>query len=163
MIKSTYHEISWDDHGPVECTGPEFAYHPSRDAPSRLATQHLLGQVMIELHGDTAYTETYFISHNMNARHFYETIEDREIPDDSASNEVQHVTMLLGRYVDRLDKIDSEWRITVRKVVIEWGNEISGPFDRSVMARLHQSQRYPDDIIYHLSELRLPDHLLAKD
>ena len=60
-----------------------------------------------------------------------------------------------------LRKVDGAWRITVRKVLVDWGNEMKGPFDPAVLARLHRSERYPNDIVYHLGDLRLPDSLLG--
>ena len=166
LIRSVYHDNSWDDHGPVKMNGPDFAYRPSRRARSRLATHHMLGQMMIDLEGDTAYAETYFISHNMNARPFYDTLtetpDEWDTRDEEPSTEVRYVTMLLGRYLDRLDKIDSEWRITSRKVLIDWGYERPGPFDPSVLAKFNRSQRYPDDLIYRMHELRVPESAPAE-
>jgi hypothetical protein len=161
LLRSVYHEVSWDDHGPVQCTGPELADLAVFDAPSRLGTQHLLGQMMIELDGDTAYAETYFIAHAMTTRPFLVTLEDHGPLESGSSGEVGSVMVLLGRYVDRLDKVDGAWRITVRKVLVDWGNEMSGPFDPAVLARVHRSQRYPNDIVYHLGDLRLPESLLG--
>ena len=66
-------------------------------------TQHVLGQTVIELDGDSALAETQVISY-----HRVDMVEDeRDI-------------CIGGRYLDRLEKRDGEWRIADRLMLYDW-------------------------------------------
>ncbi len=66
-------------------------------------TQHVIGQSHIELDGDTARAETHVVSYHrvdMGAG-------DRD-------------TCIGGRYLDRMEKRDGEWRIADRVMLYDW-------------------------------------------
>jgi SnoaL-like domain len=66
-------------------------------------TQHVLGQSVIEVEGNFARAETHVISyHRLNMGK-----EDRD-------------TCIGGRYLDRLEKRGSEWRICSRTMLYDW-------------------------------------------
>jgi len=67
-------------------------------------TMHFIGNEYVEVDGDNAYSETYFIS--------YATITDSGT---SASRSRG------GRYLDRFERRDGEWKIPRRLLVDEWG------------------------------------------
>jgi hypothetical protein len=104
MVRSTYWPGAWDNHGVFEGTIDEFVATFESIWPT-LKMQHMLGQHYIEIHGTEANCETYFLAyHRLGA--------------DST------VDMLLGgRYVDRLEKRDGEWRILQRNAVYDWYRE----------------------------------------
>lgn len=66
----------------------------------QIVTHHALLQSNIELAGDTAHAETYyqFVGRNRD----------------------ESVWIAGGRYVDRLERRNEEWRIALRTNVIEW-------------------------------------------
>jgi ketosteroid isomerase-like protein len=66
-------------------------------------TMHFIGNEYVEVDGDTAYSETYFIS--------YATITDSG---QSATRSRG------GRYLDRFERRDGEWKIARRVLVDEW-------------------------------------------
>jgi len=72
----------------------------------QLATQHNLLNVTIDLDGDTAHTETYylFVGRNRDETNW----------------------MAGGRYVDRLERRECEWKIALRTNVIEWSQMTPG-------------------------------------
>ena len=76
------------------------------------ATHHQLGPVSIELAGDTAFTETYFTSH-----HRFGAVPP-------AGRTPHEDRFMGGRYVDRFEKRQGEWRIAHRVCV----NEKAGLF-----------------------------------
>jgi ketosteroid isomerase-like protein len=66
-------------------------------------TMHFIGNEYVEVDGDTAYSETYFIS--------YATITDS---DKSATRSRG------GRYLDRFERRNGQWKIARRLLVDEW-------------------------------------------
>ncbi|MTV82763.1 nuclear transport factor 2 family protein [Secundilactobacillus folii] len=68
-------------------------------------TQHFLGNCYIELDGDVAYVETYLMAnHRATMQHKWHG---------------KHVT-LWGRYVDRFEKREGEWRIAQRRLLLDF-------------------------------------------
>ena len=88
MMAATYTaEGSFDDHGHVKASGPDMAATMTRLALERTeAASHILGQSLIEVDGDEARTETFFIA-------FFRLKGGDGRP-------VQN--QLVGRFVDRL-------------------------------------------------------------
>jgi hypothetical protein len=74
-------------------------------SPDIVATQHVLGQSVIQLHSDTA--------HRIRA-----ATNDRD-------------TMIGGRYLDRLDKVDGHWRIARRTMRYDWIQDMGEAVDWS--------------------------------
>ena len=70
----------------------------------QVATHHNLLNMTIELDGDTAHTETYYLFVGRNR-------------DDSN-------WIAGGRYIDRLDKRDGTWKIAMRTNAIEWSGMV---------------------------------------
>lgn len=66
-------------------------------------TQHFLGNMLIEIDGDRATAETYCRAYH-------------EVDGDGRPAEME----VGGRYLDRLEKRDGEWRIADRRYVHDW-------------------------------------------
>lgn len=81
---------------PAECWDWASAMH--RDW--QIATHHDLLNTTIEIDGDTAHSETYYMF--------------------VARNNDESVWLAGGRYVDRLEKRGDEWKIALRTNAIEW-------------------------------------------
>jgi SnoaL-like protein len=107
LVRSAYHEDAIDDHamfvGHVDdFLDWAFAYH---DAQTR--HQHYLTNHTVELDGDDAHTETYYV--------FVGTDRDPDVP----------LRIVGGRYVDRLERRDGLWAIAARVCLVEWQTEAS--------------------------------------
>jgi hypothetical protein len=104
LLESVYHPGAIDNHGAFHGTGAEFAAMlvPLMDASPRVG-QHHITNILIDLTGDEADVEGYFM-----ALH--------PAPDGS------HIPVN-GRYLDRFERRDGRWAITERTVVVDW----SGP------------------------------------
>lgn len=101
LIRSAFHSDAIDHHGPVEGTVEDFlAYWLPLQGP-REASSHYISNVAIDLDGDTAHVETYFI-------HFQKLTDEPEL------------LLRGGRYVDRFERRDIGWRIALRFVIPEW-------------------------------------------
>jgi SnoaL-like domain len=70
----------------------------------QIATHHNLLNVTIEIDGDTAHTETYYLFVGRNR-------------DDSN-------WIAGGRYIDRLERRQGEWKIALRTNAIEWSGMV---------------------------------------
>jgi hypothetical protein len=65
--------------------------------------QHHLTNQLIELHGDLAYSETYFLEHTMCRR-----------------GDQRYLTSVGGRYVERYARRNGHWKILERDAVRDW-------------------------------------------
>lgn len=112
LVRSTYHSDAYDAHG---------GYNGDVDGllkwlDERFAgvdnSMHFLGNCLIEFAGpDHAFVETYFGSSRLRA------------PNDGEQASMQPSDMLCrdawGRYADRFERRDGQWRVAHRIVVIE--------------------------------------------
>lgn len=108
LLRSCYHPDAVDHHGPIRGRRDEFVDRAISELTLRAAshgqlTTHVLGNVIIDLDGDAAAVESYF-----QAAH----VEDRD--------EGFRVFEFHGRYLDRFERRDGEWRIARRTVVHDW-------------------------------------------
>jgi ketosteroid isomerase-like protein len=103
LILSAYHADAVDEHGKFVGGPTEFVdWALGQHAEAHLSHQHCLLNHTCELHGDTAYTETYFILAAMY-------------------REGKPFRMNGGRYADRFEKRNGEWRIAYRICLRDWG------------------------------------------
>lgn len=86
--------------------GPEALYEwaSAMHEEGQSATHHNLLNHTCDIDGDVAHTETYYLYATRNR---------------DETNWLAH-----GRYLDRLDRRDGEWRITLRTNVIEWSGMV---------------------------------------
>ena len=100
LLLSAYHEDATECHGTF--TGPpaEFARSIRPAQASWAGSQHHITNHLVEIEGDVAHAETYFLV--LSQRHGEDT-----------------TGLVGGRYLDRLERRDGEWRIALRVVVID--------------------------------------------
>lgn len=101
IFLSAFHEDATIAAGPFVGTPPalcdwSFAMHEEM----QILTQHNLLNHTCEIEGDTAHTETYYMF--------------------VARNKDETIWLAGGRYVDRLERRDNEWKIALRTNIIEW-------------------------------------------
>jgi len=94
--------------------------------PLRIS-HHQIGNMLIRVTGDAAVSETYF-----TARH--------RITADAATDALfpgtghEYEAILAGRYIDRFERRDGDWRIVHRTGVTDWRGELpaadAGLFDQ---------------------------------
>lgn len=115
MMAGVYANESWDDHGQYKGSGREFARRVMEsfaDHGSRCS--HVLGQSLINVSGDVAGAETYFLA----------TIIQRDEKDQET------LTLLGGRYIDTLHRVQDNWRIKKRVCVRDWSRTLDIKDDR---------------------------------
>lgn len=102
MILSAFHSESLDEHGKFVGTPEEFVdWALGQHSRAHQSHQHCLLNHTCEIEGTTAHAETYFMFVSMNRAG-------------------KPVTLGGGRYVDRLEKRDGEWRIAARVTLRDW-------------------------------------------
>ena len=105
LVASAYHPDATDDHGSFRGLGADFARYATDALRAHAeATLHFLGDSLIDFTSDdTAHVETY-----VHAEHRC----------DGAAG--PYLEMFGGRYVDRFERRDGEWRIADRLCIREW-------------------------------------------
>jgi SnoaL-like domain len=107
LLRSAYHPDAVEDHGGYigELDGlMSFLAWAHRPFPGY---QRYVSNIRVELDGDEAHAETYWLC-----------VLRRDEPAKLMLNG--------GRYVDRLERRDGDWRIAERVVVIEWQGDMDG-------------------------------------
>jgi hypothetical protein len=103
LIGDAYHADAWDDHGNFR-GGRDLVVDTivSRGA-SAPTSMHHLGNILIELLGDSANVETYFMACQVLEHHGR-----------------THTRLRAGRYLDRFERREGRWRVARRVVVDDW-------------------------------------------
>ena len=118
-LRSVYWPDGTDRHGPYQGSASGFvdwALDKLKNAPRGV---HMLSNILIDLRGDVAGVESYF--HALQA--------------DMDAQGQPRQSMLVGRYVDRFEKRQGEWRIAQRTVVYDW-------IDQQAMGGGSDAQRF---------------------
>ncbi|MGX7727519.1 nuclear transport factor 2 family protein [Rhodococcus sp. 5G237] len=124
LLLSLYHPDAIDDHGSFVGTVVEFAEFAMQKMEETFdSVSHVLGSTQIELEGDVAMTETYYTGmHVLKA----------------GPGQPRRLMTSVGRYIDRFERRDGDWRIARRVVVKTFRDlrEMNEPVgDRFVLAR----------------------------
>jgi SnoaL-like domain len=101
IITAAYHDDGLDEHGKAINPGPKYAdwINPVHAAGSR-GHLHNITTHTVEIDGHTAHAESYVLVALLNH--------------DGAT-----ARFINGRYIDRLEKRDGTWRITIRRSTVE--------------------------------------------
>jgi hypothetical protein len=134
--RSAYWTDAIDDHI-LYVGGPEGLFEHSASFLVGMRTQHLLGNVLIELEDDRmARSETYYV-----ATHDMPTAVGRQD------------FIMKGRYIDRFQKRGEEWRILHRTLTCDLYSVAASTADWNspVFKDLRtRGEAYPDDPYYRL-------------
>lgn len=111
-IDDCFFDDAWDDHGVHSVPAREFiaALVPRMDAYP-LPAQHHVTNVLIDFRtAEKAHVETYFLCQNPSV-------------DEGGAWSLIH---LGGRYFDVFERREGEWKISSRKVAIDWSINPNG-------------------------------------
>ena len=113
LINSCYWEDGFDEHGPMITSALSYAeFANAGHAAFFSATSHNITNHSCEIDGDTAYCETYVVGGLLS--------KDQKTCKISPS-----------RYVDQLERRNGEWRIRLRRTVIDMAVEGDASWLRS--------------------------------
>lgn len=112
LVRSAYHADAHDEHGDYKGGVDGFIEWLDQRFAGADNSMHFLGNSLIEFAGpDLALVETYFVSRRIRAPG---AAESRIAgPGDAMAREGW------GRYVDRFERRNGEWRVAHRTVVLE--------------------------------------------
>ncbi len=101
MVASSYHADGLHEVGRNVLPGPQYGEHANH-AHGAMCEQNLHHVTMhsVQIDGDVAHAESYVIGLFLN-------------------KDTQTSRILSGRYIDRLERRDGEWRIVVRRATVE--------------------------------------------
>ena len=114
LFLTCYHPDAYDDHGNFKGNPAEFLAHLKRGTmnPAAGPVQHSISNAVFSINGDVAYGEAYFQTR-------------------SVTPEGQSVASF-GRYVDRFEWRNGEWRIANRRCILEHARP---GFDKSLFVQ----------------------------
>jgi hypothetical protein len=137
LITASYWPDSTSDYGVFSGSFAEYLAWVVPGSPAIAVTQHVLGQSVIELKGAVARVETHVTSYH---RLKLET-EERD-------------TVIGGRYLDRLEKRDADWRIAHRLMLYDWFQDFGHSIDwsKGVMGLLFRGPHYSGRAVGDFSE-----------
>ena len=104
LQRSAFHDGAFVDVGLMAGPVDDFINFGQEMLAAMDATHHLLGQIRIEVNGDTAQGESYFQAWHGSR--------------DEAGN--PRDLFISGRYIDEYSCINGEWRIAKRKLITDW-------------------------------------------
>jgi hypothetical protein len=101
LMTNAFHSDGWDEHGNTVTSGPDFAarMNETHAAGSKM-TMHNITTHTCEIDGDVAHAESYVMGAILNR--------------DGVT-----ARLLCGRYIDRLERRDGVWRISVRRSTVD--------------------------------------------
>lgn len=106
---ATFWPDSTTDYGIFVGSGPDFVTFAQDLLTEHLANQHIIGQHLIEFdpaNPDRAFGEVYYYA-------FHRIIEDGAPTD----------MIISGRYLDRYERRDGEWRFAHRSELVDWARK----------------------------------------
>ena len=107
LIRSVYWPEATDDHGNFSGNAMEFAEHAMGVLKTFRTTMHLLTNVTIDFPG----------AHQADVQCCFYAYHEHLPGADGAP---AMVTVVGGRYIDRFEERDGEWRILKRVVTMDW-------------------------------------------
>lgn len=115
LLESVYWPEATDDHGSFSGAAAEFIEWVFPVLAAMEQTSHRLENILIELRGDEARTETYFEAYH-------------RIPREGTDS---YDLVVGGRYLDWLQCRNGAWRIRSRRVLYDWMREYPDSADWS--------------------------------
>jgi len=132
LLRNTFHDDAQTNYGFFKGGPDDFVDMAFGALSEHKDNHHMIGQVNIDLNGDSAIGEVYFQA-------FHQLIRDGETRD----------LFISGRYVDRYERRNGEWKIAFRSEVNDWTRDepASDDYFKNSPQGL-RGARYPDDPIY---------------
>ncbi len=133
LVRDCYHPDAIDEHGSFRGDVDAYLDWVWPLLEKYVSTMHFIGNMLVEVSGDAAASETYGIA-------FHRSEDARP-----------HLNLITGfRFLDRFERREDAWRIAERRAVTEWSriDDEAGRF----LARegLLQGRRDPSDASYAL-------------
>jgi SnoaL-like protein len=126
LLRSIYHPDAVDAHGQFEGNAHEFASYMI-DYLRRNTTYcfHSVTQSIIDVRGDEAAAESIYIGYERipggwNSVSTFFGARYARSAQQAGTLELEHQHKCGGRYIDRLERRQGEWKILKRRITNEW-------------------------------------------
>ena len=135
LLRSVFHPDSTHRHGPYEGPSSRFVDYAIETLNGLEITQHHIGNVLIDLQGDIANSEAYFVAyHRLAAGRPGEGVFGAH------RVEIDEDVFVGGRYIDRFERRDGVWKIAHRTGIHDW-HQWSAADERDFTALFSPAQR----------------------
>ena len=139
LLSSVFHPDAMDEHGgdeagPLVFVGARIAddFEAALDGAGLRNVQHLIGNVLVEVDGDVAFSESYFNANSMIER-----------------DGTMFFRVRAGRYLDRFERRHGSWKIAHRVVIDDW-SRLDELVARPAGTSFRVGKRAPEDPSYHV-------------
>lgn len=142
LIRSCFHPDAREDHGPTQADAMTYVDGLGERLRGFVSTYHLIGNQLIEIQGNRASHEAYFIGYH------------RLAPDEHG---VEKDVLFGGRYLSVVEsRHGGPWLFLDRTVVNDWSRVDPVVETWPMAARFRRGQPSPADLVFHLLD---PDRL----
>jgi hypothetical protein len=140
LIAGCFHPDALDDHGNwIRRSGAEIASAiVERVLPGDASSMHFLGNVRVEVDGDTACTESYLLAFRAFRREGKPYTRTRAL-----------------RFVDRFERRQGEWRISERVAVDDWNRVDEVVEEQAETREFRYGSKNTDDPVYAIQRGRV--------
>lgn len=138
LLHSVYWDDAVDNHSSFNGNAHEFVDWMAPRLKTLEQSSHYIINILIEIHGDVAAVESSFYAYHRRGD----------------AQRGPHDYVIGGRYVDRMEKRDGEWRIAYRKVLWDWYRTYTDSADwaNPIGGYPFQTNHRPNDFSYELFE-----------
>jgi SnoaL-like domain len=133
LVRSCYDDRATDDHGKYRGPVDGFITFLQTELDRFTRTMHFVGNVIVDVTGDTAWSEAYTIAFH------------RLVP-AVGNQESDYICGL--RYLDRHTRRDGKWRIAERRCIYEWSRVDPVETGSTFPDGFAMGQSFPNDIVY---------------
>ncbi|MCB1706049.1 MAG: nuclear transport factor 2 family protein [Halioglobus sp.] len=105
LMRSLFHDDAWCEYGFINCGANNFVDYCMQALASHQANHHFVGNILIDVAGDEAFGEVYF-----NAYH--------KVAGEGGFEDI----IIAGRYLDRYERRDGEWKFAYRSERVDWSH-----------------------------------------
>ena len=140
LALSTFWEDATDDHGIFKGSAVEFVNWALKALSPMHQTQHMLANILINIDGGSAHVESYIRAYHRLPR----------------ANGKPYDLISSGRYLDRFERRDDEWRVLHRQMIRDWFREYpdSADWEKGLWGQHPQfGSRKPTDPSYSVLKL----------
>lgn len=133
LLRSVYWPDATDDHVVFSGNAMDYVdYSAPMLEQYTKGTMHSISNIWMQIDGDVAVAETY-----VNAYHLMQAEEKIEV-------------VVGGRYLDRFERRNQEWRIAERNVIIDWESNGAGMMSPEEIAKVSANKRGRDEKSYRM-------------
>jgi hypothetical protein len=142
LLIDCFHPDSVHEQGGFAGPSAQFCIYALARLRTCESTQHHVGNILIELDGDQAHSEAYWVAYHRIA-------PGNDTTGLFAAREVAQDLFVGGRYIDRFERRNGYWRIVARHGVYDWQRyETAAEGDFKSLPAARRGTRGPTDRAY---------------